>query len=128
MALNLMSLNSCFIIAMTGIFIFWLGIGADRAVGLLPDRHYQRGVWHRHLAGAGALPGAVNGFCVMRLKIHPMVDVSKRQGYNPAAKSAGRQPRRGGLPGYLRDALPCGGAVLQERQNALCFLCLLSHR
>lgn len=43
-------------------------------------------------------------------------------------KSAGRQPRRGGLPGYLRDALPCGGAVLQERQNALCFLCLLSHR
>ena len=73
MALNLMSLNSCFIIAMTGIFIFWLGIGADLSVGLLPDRHYQRGVWHRHLAGAGALPGAVNGFCVMRLKIHPMV-------------------------------------------------------
>ena len=73
MALNLMSLNSCFIIAMTGIFIFWLGIGAALSVGLLPDRHYQRGVWHRHLAGAGALPGAVNGFCVMRLKIHPMV-------------------------------------------------------
>ena len=48
-------------------------IGADLSVGLLPDRHYQRGVWHRHLAGAGALPGAVNGFCVMRLKIHPMV-------------------------------------------------------
>lgn len=45
MALNLMSLNSCFIIAMTGIFIFWLGIGADLSVGLLPDRHYQRGVW-----------------------------------------------------------------------------------
>ena len=32
MALNLMSLNSCFIIAMTGIFIFWLGIGADLSV------------------------------------------------------------------------------------------------
>jgi len=68
MALNLIILSSYFIIS-----IFWLGIGADLSVGLLPDRHYQRGVWHRHLAGAGALPGAVNGFCVMRLRIHPMV-------------------------------------------------------
>ena len=30
--------------------------------------------------------------------------------------------------GISETLFPVGGAVLQERQNALCFLCLLSHR
>ena len=72
MALNLMSLNSCFIIAMTGIFIFWLGIGADLSVGLRQIGIISV-VFGIAISPALALPGAVNGFCVMRLKIHPMV-------------------------------------------------------